>query len=289
MREFSSSFGAEVAVVSRGARFETCGNQVTKTFRMELPTAKFHDCLRDFAPDICIHAAGKASVPESIRDPQADFLSHVIVTESVLEAVRKVAPQCTILYLSSAAVYGQPQQLPISEDSPCHPMSPYGFHKYMAELLLQKASALHGMTTIAARIFSAFGPGLERQVIWEMCRQAVTSKKIQLAGTGNEARDFIHASDVASAIASLAARPRHQHSVFNIASGVSCRIKDVAQSISKACGGIPIEFQGKSLAGDPSDWSADVKRLRSEGFTARVPLDRGISEVLEYARAQNRG
>lgn len=287
VREFVENVGAEVAVVSRSVPPKDVGSDAIKTYLMELPSPELRHCLSEFAPDVFVHCAGKASVPESIKDPHGDFFSQVVLTESVLEAVRQVVPQSTFVYLSSAAVYGQPPKLPISEESVCNPMSPYGFHKFMAEILLQKTSILHGLTTISARIFSAYGAGLERQVIWEICNQAVTKKKIRISGTGYEVRDFIHASDAASAVAQLLFHPRSGHSVFNIASGVSHRIMDIAQSVSQLCGGVPVEFEGRSPAGDPLDWRSDVAKICAEGFVSRVPIERGLTEVLQYARQVN--
>jgi UDP-glucose 4-epimerase len=73
------------------------------------------------------------------------------------------------LLLSSAAVYGNPQTLPVGEDQPVAPLSPYGFHKRQAELLVEEFARIYGLKGAVARIFSAYGPGLRRQVIWDIC------------------------------------------------------------------------------------------------------------------------
>jgi UDP-glucose 4-epimerase len=277
--------GAEVAVVARPAAKLPVAADTVRSYSLALPSGELSHVLREFKPDVFVHCAGKASVPASIEDPHADFLSHVVVTESVLHAIRTTTPSCKFVYLSSAAVYGQPLKLPVDEHAPCSPVSPYGFHKHMAEMLVREASEIHGLHTLVIRIFSAYGAGLQRQVVWEMCRQAVHAKRIVLSGTGEEKRDFIHATDVASAVGILVNRDTEKHDVFNVASGTSRSIKEVAESIGKLGGGVSVEFQGQINPGDPPDWRADISKLRATGFRPSVQMDEGLLDVLAYAQS----
>ncbi len=284
VREFIAR-GAEVAVVSRPASQLPVASDAVRSYFLDLPSDELSHCLQEFKPDVFVHCAGKASVPASIEDPHADFFSNVVVTESILNAIRTTIPSCKFVYLSSAAVYGQPLKLPVDEHAPCNPVSPYGFHKHMAELLIREASEIHGLRTLVIRIFSAYGAGLQKQVVWEMCRQAVHAKKIILSGTGEEKRDFIHATDVASAVAILVNRDTEKHDVFNIASGTSRSIKELAKSIGKLAGGVSVEFQGQINTGDPPDWRADTSKLLATGFRASVQIDEGLVDVLAYAQS----
>ena len=284
VREFIAR-GAEVAVVSRPAGGLPLATDTARSYLLDLPSDELSNCLREFKPDVFVHCAGKASVPASIKDPHADFFSHVVVTESILHAIRTTIPSCKFVYLSSAAVYGQPLKLPVDEHAPCNPISPYGFHKHMAELLVREASEIHGVPTLVVRIFSAYGANLQRQVIWEMCKQAVHAKRIVLSGTGEEKRDFIHATDVASAIGILVNRDTKKHDVFNVASGTSVSIKEVAEWLGKHGGGISVEFHGQINAGDPPDWRADISKLRATGFRPSVQMNEGLLDVLAYAQS----
>src|SRR5438552_189686 len=76
-------------------------------------------------------------------------------------------------------------------------LSPYGYHKRQAELICEEFSRVYALPTAVARIFSAYGPGLRRQVVWDICEKALATGKLELRGTGAESRDFIHAADIA--------------------------------------------------------------------------------------------
>ena len=134
-----------------------------------LPSDDLKGLVKLLHPDVCIHCAGRASVANSLEDPLADFQAHVEVTFNLLNAMRLEAPRCRVIFLSSAAVYGNPASLPIGEDHDLRPVSPYGFHKLMGEKLCAEFSEVYGVPTAIARIFSAYGAGLRRQVIADLC------------------------------------------------------------------------------------------------------------------------
>jgi len=90
--------------------------------------------LRNFSPTTIVHAAGPSSVNLSMARPLADFRRSVAGVHEVLEAARVACPQALVLFLSSAAVYGDPETLPVAESAPTRPLSPYGFHKLASEL-----------------------------------------------------------------------------------------------------------------------------------------------------------
>jgi len=249
---------------------------------LQLPDPAFGVLLRDNCPQLCVHCAGTASVGQSIADVTADFYANTVLTYEVLNAVRLSAPECRLIFLSSAAVYGNPTDLPISEDAPLRPISPYGYHKLLCERLAEEFHAIYGVRTSVVRIFSAYGPGLRRQVLWDICQKALSSDKVELLGTGDETRDFVHAQDVAQAIAVIADRAPFQAEVYNVATGEETRIRDLARILLAALGrDVEVKFTGTSRAGDPLRWSADITRLSQLGYRPRTPLAIGASD---YAR-----
>ena len=133
----------------------------------------FESIIEEIRPVACIHAAGRASVYESVANPALDFASGPVLTFALLDELRRHAPECRALFLSSAAVYGNPEKLPVGEDAPAAPISPYGFHKRQSELLCREFTDVYGMKTAVARIFSAYGEGLRRQVLWDICRKSL--------------------------------------------------------------------------------------------------------------------
>lgn len=249
---------------------------------LKLPDPAFGILLKDSSPQLCIHCAGTASVSQSITDVSADFHASTVLTFEVLDAMRLSAPRCRLIFLSSAAVYGNPPDLPISEDAPLRPISPYGYHKLLCEKLAEEFHTIYGVRTCSVRIFSAYGSGLRRQVLWDICQKALNSDKVELLGTGDETRDFVHAQDIAQGIALIADRAPFQAEVYNLATGKETKIRDLTEILIAALGrDVEVEFTGTLRAGDPLRWCADITRLSKLGYRPQTPVAIGAAD---YAR-----
>ena len=252
---------------------------------MTLPDQAFVKVVREFQPEILIHCAGTSSVPLSVADPFGDFQKSVELCAFVLDTLRRMANRCIYVFLSSAAVYGNPQQLPISESSPPNPVSPYGYHKWMCETIAEEYSNLHKIHTIVLRIFSAYGERLRKQVIFDLCRNFAdpNSSTIELFGTGSESRDFIHAVDVGRAIETLVVSGGD--GIFNLGTGVQTTIANLASLIGEQFSNPkPIAFDNLTREGDPRFWQADISKIRSLGFTSSIDLAEGIERTCQWFR-----
>jgi UDP-glucose 4-epimerase len=255
--------------------------------RLALPDPALGDFIREVRPAACVHCAGRASVALSLSDPAADFHDAVPVTFALLEALRRQAPECRTVLLSSAAVYGNPQTLPVGETQPPAPLSPYGYHKLLGEILAEEFSRLYALPTASVRIFSAYGPGLRRQVVWDICTRVLTTGTLRLRGTGQESRDFIHAADVAAALAVLIDGAPCQGERYNVASGRETTIAALATTLLEALGvKITPEFDGTATPGDPRNWRADISRLGALGFSPSIGLEAGLRSVAAWALAE---
>lgn len=255
--------------------------------RMKLPHAGLAEMLRAEAPAACVHCAGRASVPLSMEDPAADFRDNTILTFELLDALRQHAPSCRFLLLSSAAVYGNPAQLPVTENQHVAPLSPYGFHKRQCELLCQEFSRIYGVPTLSVRIFSAYGPGLRRQVIWDICERILSTSSLQLRGTGRESRDFIHAADIARALHLLVEKAPAQGEIYNLATGREVTIAELAGLIGAMLDSRATpHFDGVSRPGDPLNWRAEIGRIRALGFEPTIPFEQGLRGVATWCAAE---
>ncbi|MEI9897632.1 MAG: NAD-dependent epimerase/dehydratase family protein [Chthoniobacter sp.] len=255
--------------------------------QLALPDSRLAELLRQAAPETCIHCAGCASVALSMEDPAADFRGNVTLVFELLEALRKHAPRCRFLLLSSAAVYGDPASLPVTEDHAVQPLSPYGYHKRQAELLCEEFSRIHALPTACARIFSAYGPGLRRQVVWDICEKVLCLGKLMLRGTGAESRDFIHATDIAYGLRILAESAPCEGEIYNLASGREVTIAELAKLVLARLGS-PAQphFDGQATPGNPLRWRADIAKIAALGFTPAVPFESGIDAVATWAKAE---
>jgi UDP-glucose 4-epimerase len=255
--------------------------------RMRLPDPALGELLAAERPQLCIHCAGRASVPQSMEDPAPDFRDNTVLTFELLNFLRQYVPGCRFLLLSSAAVYGNPRSLPVGEGDEIRPMSPYGYHKRQCELLCQELSSIYGVPTAAVRIFSAYGAGLRRQIIWEICERILTGSPLVLQGSGAESRDFIHAVDVARALSLLARRAPCEGEVYNLATGREVSTRELAALVTGVLKPeMAASFDGRVRAGDPLHWRADISKISALGFTPTISLEQGIRTVATWASAE---
>jgi len=256
-------------------------------FEISLPDNTLVTILRQFQPSLLIHCAGSASVPYSMQEPHEDFRQSAGVTSFVIEMLRKHMPACHFVFLSSAAVYGNPGTLPVREETPCKPISPYGFHKNICELLCEEYASLHGIKSSVLRIFSAYGERLHKQVIFDLCRKFTDPSRgtVEVYGTGDETRDFIHARDIAQSVERI--HNSGSGGVLNIASGKQTRISEIADMV-KDCfrSEKNIVYSGSARPGDPLYWQADISRIASLGFRQEIPLDEGIRAYCRWFNSE---
>ena len=277
------------SVAGLGTRpFENAPRQDLSYYQqLILPSTELVNIIQQLQPSLCIHCAGRSSVDLSVKDPFSDFNASLTITFNLLDTLRLYAPQCKVIFLSSAAVYGEPTTLPIFENQALNPISPYGFHKLMCEQLCLEFFKLYGLSTLIVRIFSAYGPGLRRQVLWDICQKALTQSALCLRGTGNESRDFVHGRDIANALYLLAEQAKFEADIYNLANGVETTIKELATLVlSELDLAIPVKFDGVSSNANPLNWKADISRLKAIGFTSEVPLIRGVRVFAQWCRAE---
>jgi len=255
--------------------------------QLRLPAPALGDLLKEYSPEVFVHCAGRASVGLSVTDPLSDFYGNTVLTLEVLNSLRIHSPNCRFIFLSSAATYGNPQSLPISEGQLTTPLSPYGFHKLQSEQLCLEFAKVYGLSTASVRIFSAYGPGLRRQVMWDICHKAIIQKSVTLQGTGQESRDFIHALDIAKALALVATDAPMQGEVYNLATGKEVTIAGLAGLILGVLEykGI-LEFDGEVPTGNPLNWHADITSIKSLGFNPTVNLEDGVKTFSNWCRAE---
>jgi len=257
---------------------------------LRLPSPQLAYLVGEWQPAVLIHCAGRASVEFSVAQPDADFYGNTVTTFEVLETLRRHAPHCRFINLSSAAVYGNPLSLPVSESHPPTPISPYGFHKWQTDILCYEYATAFGLHTASLRIFSAYGTGLRRQVLWDVCRKAIAQGTLQLHGNGQESRDFVHVHDIARALEILATAATVPGLNYNLGSGREVTIRELATMILTQLGQdcLP-EFSGKLGEGIPRNWRADISRLQSIGYVPSVSLEQGVTQFVNWCRTELEG
>lgn len=235
--------------------------------------------------DVCINCSGAANVPFSLEKPFNDFKLNTLNVFKLLEAIRKHAPQCKFITMSSAAVYGNPESLPIRENQKIMPVSPYGYHKVMAEMICEEYSKYWNIQTCCLRIFSAYGPRLKKQLFWDLYHKIIKDEQPCLWGTGHESRDFIYISDIIHIIDLSIQKSTFKGEVVNVANGKQIEIAEVAETVRRIIGtDKTISFNQASRKGDPINWEADISIIKNWGYTPKVKLEEGVRSYIDWVR-----
>ncbi len=238
------------------------------------------------APQLVFHAAGGASVGASINDPAQDRDRTIGSLAPVLDFLQSEAPDARLIYPSSAAVYGDAGDGPIGEGAAPAPASPYGRHKLEAERLILAEHAERGLDAVIVRFFSAYGPGLRKQLLWELAgRLAAGPAAVDLGGTGEEARDFLFVDDAVELVLRLAASEQAPL-IVNGGAGEAVTVRRMAETVRDAMGSAAsIRFSGKAREGDPRSLVADPGLSAALGFRPAVSLAEGVQRFARWVRS----
>lgn len=261
------------------------GALVKNYYEIENQNSDFSLPFKEHQFDICINSSGSAHVGFSFENPSKDFELNVINVQKILVAIRDYNPECKFINFSSAAVYGNPQSLPISENSICKPLSPYGFHKLQSELLLTEYHKFFGLNTCSLRVFSAYGPRLKKQLFWDLYHKSLQNDVLSLFGTGIETRDFIYIDDLMQIIDLVIKNSPFQGSIYNGGSQVETSIKEAAQVfLNEFSPDKKVVFNGEIKVGDPNNWLSDMGNLENYGFKPQYNLHLGLKKYAEWLK-----
>jgi UDP-glucose 4-epimerase len=236
--------------------------------------------------DIVVHCAGNGSVGYSVLNPLQDFYKTVQTTVELLDYLRLSNPGALVVYPSSAGVYGAKEDAPIRESDPLNPISPYGYHKKIAEDLLKSYSDNYGIRVALVRYFSIYGPGLSKQLLWDAATKLLLpgSKGAEFWGTGNETRDWIYVEDAAELIASIANTPE-SFLMVNGASGYRVTIREVLNLLREELRvDSEIIFNNETRIGDPLFYHADIGQALELGWKPVVSLREGVKAYVKWLR-----
>ena len=238
--------------------------------------------------DVCINASGSSTVAFSLQNEQEDYRLNYKNVEKMLNALKKFQPKCKFINLSSAAVYGNPTNLPVNENAPANPISPYGKHKLLSEQLLLEGANNDGLATLSLRVFSVYGNGLKKQLFWDIYQKSLKGNLIELYGTGHETRDFIHIDDLMLAFEKVILHGRFDGGAINVASGNEYAINSAALTFIKNLNtDIKLKFSGVENNIDPKYWRADISLLRNMGFLPKVTLEEGLKKYAAWLNELN--
>ncbi len=236
------------------------------------------------SPDVIVHAAALISVEESMERPEEYVNNNVIGT---LNVVRSAARHriSRLIYVSSAAVYGDPIKLPIDENHPTSPKSPYGLSKLFGEEVVKLYCRAYDLSSITLRLFNVYGPRQQLSqysgVILKFIRSVRENLPLTIYGSGEQSRDFIHVIDVCRAV-ELSMMSPYVNEVYNVGSGKPISINELANLILNISGCKVGTVYMPPRSGDIIHSYADMSKANAYlGFKPTITIEEGIKELLE--------
>jgi len=263
---------------------------------------------RDHPIAAVMHFAASSLVGESVQWPLKYYQNNIAETVSLLEAMirHKVV---RFIFSSTAAVYGEPEEIPITEAHPCKPTNPYGVTKRCVERLLSDCDTAHGMKSICLRYFNASGADAsgcigelhdpESHLIPLVLKSALTRKPIKIFGTdyatpdGTCLRDYVHVTDLANAhlLAMNALLNGSPSAVYNLGNSVGYSVRQVIELATQVTGkDIPV-IETDRRSGDPAVLVADANKIKkSLGWQPKYEaLETIIETAWNWHRKQSHG
>jgi UDP-glucose 4-epimerase len=238
--------------------------------------------------DGCFHLAAIASVERANNDWLGTHRTNLTGTITILDAARAdAARRIPVVYASSAAVYGDNPNVPLSENATTKPLSAYGADKLGCELHAYVAGRVHGLATCGLRFFNVYGPRQDPHspysgVISIFCERLRRGEGVTIHGDGRQSRDFIFVADVVRALMAALAAASREGPVYNVCTGRSTTILDVVDTVAGLLGTPAAVEHGPARAGDVRTSLGDPARaLRDLNFTAATDLRTGLAATLE--------
>jgi UDP-glucose 4-epimerase len=237
---------------------------------------------------VVYHLAAQAGVRSSWgRDFGAYTEHNVLGTQRLLEAA-VAAGLPRLVYSSSSSVYGDAEELPLREDTPCRPVSPYGVTKLAAEHLVHLYARNHGLPAVSLRYFTVYGPRQRPDMAFRrFLGAALAGEPVRVFGDGRQTRDFTFVGDIVAATRAAADSGR-LGSVYNVGGGERVSINDVLTLVGDVTGRPVSVLREDSQRGDMRDTLADTSAARRDlGFRSTVTLREGLA--LEWAWIRGSG
>jgi len=254
-----------------------------RLLRLDLLTADLAPLLADV--DVVVHLAGQPGVRLSWQSGFSVYVERNLLTsQRLLEAALSGGRPPRFVMASSSSVYGQALAYPVAEGDPTTPFSPYGVTKLAMESLSAAYAANWGLSIVALRYFTVYGPRQRPDMAMNIfVEAALAGDPLVVYGDGTQVRDFTYVADVVDATVRAAERSRPGMQVMNVAGGSAATVNDVLQLVSVATGR-PLRLEHRpAQAGDVQRTGGSTELARDLlGWQPRTPLDEGVQRQVDW-------
>lgn len=275
------------ALVADGFQVEVIDNLSGGKKENVNPKATLHVLdIRDFekiAPvmdgaEFVFHLAALPRVQYSIDFPEETNSVNIGGTLSVLRAAHAGKVK-RLVYAASSSAYGNQQKMPLSEDMPPDPLSPYGLQKYVGELYAKVFAEVYKLPTVSVRFFNVYGPRLDPEgayalVIGKFLKQKKEGTPLTITGDGEQTRDFTHITDIVAGMLLAATSPKVGNGeVINLGRGQQTTVNKLAELIGGPSVNVPPRME-------PKHTKADIRKAKELlGWEPKVALEEGVAEL----------
>jgi UDP-glucose 4-epimerase len=239
--------------------------------------------------EVIFHEAAFVSVPQSMEEPQNCFDVNIMGTAQLFDAARKAGVRRAVV-ASSAAVYGESDALPLLEETPLQPLSPYAVSKRVKEMYAELFTGSFGFEVVALRYFNVYGPRQRPDSMYAaavpiFARRLLDGKPVTIFGDGGQTRDLINVRDVVRANLVASEHPAAAGKVFNICTGIETRLLDLLDVMYELLPNAPMHEFAPPRAGDIyRSVGSPQKAAEVMGFRTEVSLADGLKEVVDWMR-----
>ena len=289
--------GADITVIDDLSTGSMDNVHPATTFRrLDIRTPEAAEAIVAARPEAIVHLAAQVSVAASIEDPAFDHSVNVDGTRAIAEAAVAAGAR-RVLFASSAAVYGEPRELPLTEESSTSPVVPYGASKLEAEAVLSEVLRPAGVDFAALRFSNVYGPRQRAEgeggVVAEFASRMTAGVNPVIFGSGRQTRDFIYVADVVNAIATALAAdatlaaPGPNGPAYNVSTGVETSVNMLAEGLRVA-----LRFPGVIERAEARDGDVEASVLSPEkaaanfGWRAAVELQGGLAATAAWFAQQ---
>ena len=240
--------------------------------------------------EVIFHEAAFVSVPQSMGEPQTCFDVNITGTSLLFDAARRAGVRRAVV-ASSAAVYGESGALPLIEETPLQPRSPYALSKRVDEMYAELFTGSFGFEVVALRYFNVYGPRQRPDSMYAaavpiFARRLLDNRPVTVFGDGGQTRDLINVHDVVRANLIASQHPNAAGKVFNVCTGLETRLLDLLDVMYELFPGAPEPEFVAPRAGDIyRSVGSPRKAADVMGFRAEVSLVEGLKETIDWMRA----
>jgi UDP-glucose 4-epimerase len=254
---------------------------------LDIVHASFADHVRAVRPEVIVHLAAQMDVRKSVADPLADARVNVLGTVQLLAAAKDAGTSRVVFSSSGGTVYGEPDELPVREDAPLRPVSPYGAAKVAGEVYVSAFAGLYGLQFCTLALGNVYGPRQdphgEAGVVAIFARRLLAGAPTTIYGDGGAVRDYVYVDDVVRAL-ELAAAGRGDGRRFNVGTGLGTTVRELHALLADSTGAVDEPGHAPPRTGELDRVVLDVQAAKDMGWSPDTSLKEGLARTVAWIR-----